>query len=46
MYTDNTIIENGQDSKYTDIVLEDNFEKTTESVYYNDYRKVNKITYK
>lgn len=44
--TDNTIIENGQDSQYADIVLEDNFEKTTESVHYNDCRKVNKITYK
>lgn len=44
--TDNTIIENIQNSKYANIILEDNFEKTTESVHYNDCRKVNKITYK
>lgn len=44
--TDNTIIENTQDYKYADIVLEDSFEKTIESVHYNACRRANKITYK
>lgn len=44
--SDETIIENNEDSKYADIILEDTFENISEAGYDISCRKVSKITYK
>lgn len=44
--SDETIIENNEDSKYADIILKDSFENISEAGYDISCRKVSKITYK